>query len=110
MHRDAVAGLSGERYHVFMKITNAKALPNYRLELKFDTGECGIVDVSSFAGRGVFAVWNTPGAFESVSVTDEGAVEWPGEIDLCPDALYLRMTDRKPEDVFPGLRDRFSHA
>jgi Protein of unknown function (DUF2442) len=76
-----------------MKITQARALSNFRLELQFDNGERGIVDLSSFVGNGVFAAWNSPVAFESVSITDEGAVEWPGEIDLCPDALYLRMME-----------------
>ena len=82
------------RYHARMKITHARTLPNFQLELQFDNGECGIVDVPSFVSKGVFAAWKTPGGFESVSVTDEGAVEWPGEIDLCPDALYLRMTSK----------------
>ena len=93
-----------------MKITDAKALPGFRLELSFENGETGIVDLSSFAGRGVFSAWAEPGVFERVTVTDVGAVEWPGEIDLCPDALYLRMTGKSAEDVFPTLRNRLSHA
>jgi hypothetical protein len=40
----------------------------------------------------------------------EGAVEWPGGIDMCPDALYLRMTGKQPEDLFPALHNRLSHA
>lgn len=93
-----------------MKITAARSLPDFRLELRFDNGESGVVDLSSYAGRGVCAAWNTPGLFEQVQVTDEGAVEWPGEIDFCPDALYLRMTGQRPEQLFPALGDRFSHA
>jgi hypothetical protein len=93
-----------------MRVTHAKALPGFRLELQFDNGECGVVDVSSLASKGVFAAWNVPSVFESVSVNDEGAVEWPHEIDLCPDALYLRMTGKKPEEVFPALQNRLSHA
>ena len=93
-----------------MRITTARPLPNFQLELQFDNGETGVVDLSSFAGRGVCAAWNTPGVFEQVAVTDEGAVEWPGGIDFCPDALYLRMTDRRPEEIFPVLGDRLSHA
>ena len=95
---------------VDMKITHAKALPDFRLELTFDTSETGVVDLSSFAGRGVFAVWEQPGVFERVAVTNQGAVEWPGEIDLCPDALYLRMTGKTAEEVFPALQKRLSHA
>ena len=28
------------------------------------------------------------------------------DVDFCPDALNLRMTDQRPEDLFPSLRDR----
>jgi hypothetical protein len=92
-----------------MEIVIAKALPGYRLELRFDNGESGVVDLSEFVGRGVFAAWEQPGVFDRVRVS-EGAVEWPGELDMCPDALYLRMTGKKPEDLFPILRNRLAHA
>ena len=93
-----------------MRITSAKSLPNFQLELQFDNGESGVVDLSPLVGRGVFAAWEMPGVFEQISLTSEGAVEWPGELDLCPDALYLRMTGKKVEDVFPTLHSRYSHA
>jgi hypothetical protein len=93
-----------------MNIVTAKALPGFRLELHFDSGEHGIVDLSEFPGRGVFVAWETPGVFDQVRVTSDGAVEWPGEIDMCPDALYLRMTGKRPEEVFPALRSRMTHA
>jgi hypothetical protein len=89
-----------------MEITKAKALPGYRLELQFNNGEYGVVDLSEYVGRGVCAAWEKPGVFDQVKVTTEGAVEWPGEIDFCPDALYLRMTGKKVEDAFPSLRNR----
>jgi hypothetical protein len=93
-----------------MEIVKAKALPGYRLELEFNNRESGIVDMSEFVGQGVFVAWEQPGVFEHVAVTDEGAVEWPGELDMCPDSLYLRMTGKKPEDLFPYLQNRLSHA
>ena len=93
-----------------MKIVDAKALPAHRLELRFDNGESGVVDLSEFVGRGVFAAWEKPGFFEQVTVTSEGAVAWPGELDMCPDALYLRMTGKRPEEIFPALRNRLTHA
>jgi hypothetical protein len=93
-----------------MKIIDAKPLPNFYLELRFDNGEIGTVDLSSLAGRGVFEAWNVPGVFESVSVTDEGAVRWASDIDLCPDALYLRMTGKQPEQIFPALHNQATHA
>lgn len=93
-----------------MNFLTAKPLASFRLELQFDNGESGVVDLSSFVGRGVFVAWEKPGLFEQVAVTADGAVEWPGEIDLCPDSLYLRMTGKKPEDIFPVLQSRLSHA
>ncbi len=93
-----------------MNVISAKALPGFRLELQFDNGESGVADVSEFVGRGVFAAWEKPGEFERIRVTSEGAVEWPGEIDMCPDALYMRMTGKRPEEVFTTLRNRMTHA
>jgi hypothetical protein len=93
-----------------MEIITAKPLSGYRLELHFNNNESGVVDLSEFVGRGVFAVWEQPGVFEQVKVTAEGAVEWPGELDMCADALYLRMTGKTPEDLFPALRSRAAHA
>jgi Protein of unknown function (DUF2442) len=93
-----------------MEIIKAHALPGYRLELQFNNGESGVADLSEFVGRGVFAAWEQPGVFEKVAVTSGGAAEWPGELDMCPDALYLRMTGKKPEELFPSLRNRILHA
>jgi len=30
-----------------------------------------------------------------------------GEIDLCPDSLYMQLTGMRPEQVFPKLKDIF---
>jgi hypothetical protein len=46
-----------------VKIVEAKALPAFRLKLKFDNGESGIVDLSSLVGRGVFAAGGFHGNF-----------------------------------------------
>ena len=75
-----------------MRITAATPRAGFHVELLFDNGETGVVDLSDLAGHGVFAAWLHAGAFEQVAVTKDGALEWSGEIDLCHDALYLRMT------------------
>ena len=87
-----------------MRVTHANPLSHYRLELRFDNGESGVVDLSALVGRGVFSAWNDPAVFQKVTVTQVGAVEWPGEIDLCPDALYLQMTGKSADEVFPTLQ------
>jgi len=93
-----------------MKITQAKALAGYRLHLRFDNGAEGEVDLSSYAGQGVFSAWLEPEFFARASITPEGAVAWPGNLDLCPDALYIQMTGKTAEDIFPKISSSLAHA
>lgn len=84
--------------------TAVKSLPNFRIWLRYDDGVEGEVDLSDLAGRGVFVAWNDPGVFQDVHLGSHGAIEWHPEIDLCPDAMYLRLTGKSPEDLFPMLK------
>jgi hypothetical protein len=93
-----------------MEIVEVKPLDGFRLFLKFNDGVSGAVDLSSLAGRGVFAAWLNEGFFEKVRITDVGALEWPGELDLCPDSLYLQLTGKKAEDLFPAIIGNLAHA
>ncbi len=92
------------------KIATVKVSQGYRLELEFDDGVSGTVDLSGLVGKGVFALWRDWQAFEQVRVGPSGELAWRDQIDLCPDALYLKVTGKKPEDVFPVLRKQPAHA
>lgn len=92
------------------KITKVRVLQKYRLELIFDDGISGTVDLSDLAGKGVFSSWRERGVFESVRIGSAGELLWGDKADLCPDALYLKMTGKKPEDLFPALRREPAHA
>ncbi|OGB96323.1 MAG: hypothetical protein A3G35_20340 [candidate division NC10 bacterium RIFCSPLOWO2_12_FULL_66_18] len=92
------------------KISKVKALQGYRLELEFDDGVSGTVDLSDLVGKGVFALLCDRRAFEQVRVGSSGELVWGDQIDLCPDALYLKVTGRTPEDVFPALRHEPARA
>ena len=92
------------------KISKVLVLQGYRLELVFDDGVCGTVDLSDLAGKGVFSLWHNYHSFEQVRIGSSGELIWGEQIDLCPDALYLKVTGKKPEDVFPALRHETSHA
>ena len=83
------------------RISKVKALPGYRLELEFDDGVCGVVDLSEAVGKGVFALWRDPLVFEQVRIGSSGELFWGDRIDLCPDALYLKVTGKKPEAFSP---------
>ena len=92
------------------KISKVKVLPEYRLELEFDDGISGTVDLSDSVGKGVFNLWRDLLVFEQVRIGSSGELVWGDQIDLCPDALYLKVTGKKPEDIFPALRKQTTHA
>lgn len=65
----------------------------------------GIVDLSENVGKGVFALWLDPVFFKQIAIGSFGELVWSDKIDLCPDALYLKVTGKKPDDLFPALRN-----
>ena len=93
-----------------MILMEVRPQENYCLFVRYDDGTSGTVDLSRYAGRGVFSAWLEPGVFEQVRLAEAGHPEWPGGIDLCPDALYMQLTQKRPEDVFPALKHLTAHA
>lgn len=87
-----------------LRPVEVEAREGYKVWLRYEDGTEGTVDLADLAGRGVFTAWDDRGVFEAVEITASGALEWPGGIDLCGDALYLRLTGKSPEEVFPRLR------
>jgi hypothetical protein len=86
------------------KVTRVSVLTDYRVELLFEDGKGGVVDLSHLVGNGVFAVWTNYEAFQRVRIGEAGELVWNNQIDLCPDSLYLQATQQRPEDVFPALK------
>ena len=92
------------------KITQVEAMEGYHISLSFADGTSGEVDLSDLAGRGVFAAWRDYAEFQKVMIGETGELIWPNEVDLCPDALYLRVTGKKPEEEFPVLQHELAYA
>lgn len=87
-----------------VKPIQVKALPNYKLWIKYADGVEGEVDLSHLVGKGVFTLWNDYSAFEKVYIGTSRQIAWTDEIDLCPDAIYMQVTGKTPEELFPSLR------
>jgi len=92
------------------KVAEVKVLQDHRLWLRYSDGVKGDVDLADIAGRGVFAAWNNRKFFESVKIDASGALAWGDSLDLCPGALYLRLTGKTPEELFPKLKSPEVHA
>lgn len=86
-------------------LVDVKPLKNYRLSVRFSDGATGIIDLSEFAGKGVFALWNDYNRFEKVTIGSSGELVWNDEVDMDGLAVYLKLTGKKPEDILPRLRE-----
>ncbi|MDO8446887.1 MAG: DUF2442 domain-containing protein [Deltaproteobacteria bacterium] len=70
----------------YVKLINP--LDDYKLEIVFENGERRIFDAKPYLHRGVFVRLLNYATFQSARVI-AGSVEWPGELDLSYDTLYL---------------------
>ena len=88
-----------------IKPIRVKALSDYRIYLEFSDGTKGEVDLSDLAGKGVFKAWDDYDFFERVRIGQHREITWDEEIELCADSLYLKLTGKSPEELFPKLRE-----
>lgn len=77
-----------------LRPVEVNALPNYRLFLRYPDGVAGEVDLSEYVGKGVFRLWNDPQLFARVTIGAGGELHWTDQVELCADALYLRLTGK----------------
>ena len=92
------------------KPIEVKALENYRLFIRFSDGVEGEVDLSGLVGKGVFKLWNDYRRFEQVCVGSSGEIAWSDQVDMDSINMYLKITGKKVEDVFPKLREMTERA
>jgi len=93
-----------------LKILEARPLDGYKIWLKFNDGTSGEVDLSHLSGKGVFAFWKDYSNFKKVMIENGRSLAWSDEIDLDADSLYLRLTGKKPEEIFPALKEETTYA
>lgn len=87
---DRTAGLNG---NLPWRVVEVSSMPGYRLSVRFQDGTCGVLEMAALVeseSAGVFASLRDQAIFEAVRI-EFGAVTWPGDIDLAPDALHAAM-------------------
>jgi len=87
-----------------------KALPGYKLWVKYSDGVEGQVDLSYLVGKGVFSLWNDENLFKKVYIGSGGEIAWSSEIDLCPDSIYMKISGKEPEELFAKLKQEVVNA
>ena len=74
-----------------------KALSSHRIWLRYNDRTEGDIDLSNLAGHGVCEPRNDAALFNAVHRGSHGASEWSSDVDLCPDAMYVRLTGKSVE-------------
>ena len=85
------------------RVQEVTALPDYRLSVRFVDGLAGTIDFSALIvspEAGVFARLRDLSLFNQVYV-ELGAVMWPGELDLAPDAMHAAIKEHGEWRVAP---------
>jgi hypothetical protein len=91
------------------KPVSVEARPGYHLWIRYRDGNKGEIDLSELVGRGVFELWKDEEQFKRVNIAEDGAIRWNEEVELCPDALYFKLTNQNPEQAFPKMNSEL-HA
>ena len=76
-----------------IRVSSAESLRQCRLKVTFNGGVSGVFPVERERRGGVFVKLLDARVFNTITVNpDFGCVEWPGGVDLCPDAMQQAMT------------------
>ena len=89
---------------------SVRALPNYRIHIRYSDDAEGIVDLSEYAGHGLFTRWQEPDFFAKAHIGPHRQIRWDDEIELCPDSVYLKLTGKNPTECFATPDLNPSHA
>ncbi len=104
----------GRRYVFDMRIppgdtqdvTRVEPRPGLSVWVEFRSGPRGTVDLSDIADATpeVAKLWSDRDYFETVHVAD-GGVAWKSDLyDISPMVLYMRVTGKQLDEVFPQVR------
>ncbi len=92
---DEKALLKLGKYMEFQRsvIVSCKALPKYRVWIRFDDGLEGEVDLSNLVGKGVFKDWESVNFFNQVRIDPKtDTLTWGNDIDLDPYVLRDKIS------------------
>lgn len=72
------------------EVLSVKVSGPHRLSVRFADGVSGEVEFRDSFFRGAFEPLRDPALFSAVHCA-QGFVEWPGDLDLAPDAMHVEL-------------------
>ena len=74
------------------KVTRVETKPEFILAVTFDDGTYGEISMEDRLFGPMFEPLKDPEFFAQAQVDEFGAIYWPNNADLAPDALYRKIT------------------
>lgn len=81
-----------------MKAVNVIAMPGYKLQVTFDDGVSGAIDLKDFIETGIFSSLKDEKLFSKVYTTGY-SIAWSDEQEIDAVSVYAEVTNKKPEDI-----------
>ena len=83
---------------MFLHVTEARYVGDYKVEVLFNDGKRGIADLSETLKGPVFEPLREPSVFAQLRVDAElETIVWPNGTDLAPEYIYFQAFRREPE-------------
>ena len=89
-----------------MKIINVNAISEYRLQVTYDDGVSGIVNLKDFIENGIFSDLKNEELFNKVYTTGY-SIAWSEELEIDGINIYAEIVNRVPQDL---LSENFNYA
>lgn len=86
-----------------MKAVSVIPLPKYQLQVTFDDGVCGVVDLKDLLQTTVFSVLKDEQRFNQVSF-DQSAIFWSEEMEIDLLNIYMELKNKNFNDLFGNFK------
>jgi hypothetical protein len=82
---------------MFLHVTDARYIGNYKVEVTFNNGQKGVADLSDALIGPVFEPLKEKSVFSQLRVDEElETIVWPNGVDLAPEYLYFQSFKDEP--------------
>jgi hypothetical protein len=81
-----------------MEIISVKPMPDFKLQVTFDDGVCGVIDLKEYIKHGIFSVLQTRDLFDKV-YTNGYAIAWNEDLEIDALAIYAEILNKDPNDI-----------
>jgi hypothetical protein len=81
-----------------MKAINVNAIPGNKLQVTFDDGVSGTIDLTAFISKGIFSELKNEDLFSKVYATGY-SIAWSDELEIDALTIYAEILNKRPEDI-----------